>query len=103
PAALLLAAYAVVRSRRMEFVQGFGMVIAAGVTCGYHVAWYDGAVLVIPFGFALKQGGRLLQTVTIVLMLVPLWDFLSPFVSALLLAFVILYAVSMVPRGANQQ
>lgn len=60
-----LSVYVVVRSRRMEFVRGFGMMMVAGVLCAYHGAWYDGAVLTIPFGLAWMQGSRVLRLMTV--------------------------------------
>ena len=91
-AALALSAYLLVISRRMEFAWGFGLVVTAGLLCGYHVAWYDGAVLALPFGLALTRGDPVLRKLTACAMIMPFWNAFPNFVSVLLLAFVMLYS-----------
>jgi hypothetical protein len=76
----------------MNFARGFGMMITAGVLCAYHSAWYDGAVLIIPFGLAITQGSRVLRIVSTGLILLPFWNAMPAFVSALLLIFCLLYS-----------
>lgn len=91
-AAVALAAYLFVRSLRMDFVRGFAMMVTAGVLCAYHVAWYDGALLVLPFGLAVTWGGKPLRALTLCLMLIPFWNAIPAYVTVVLLAFVMLYS-----------
>jgi hypothetical protein len=100
-AALALSVYLLVRSRRMEFAWGFGMIVTAGLLCGYHVAWYDGAVLALPFGLALTRGDPVLRKFTVCVMVMPFWNAFPNFVSVLLLAFGILYSAD--PAFAEQK
>jgi hypothetical protein len=100
-AALALSAYLLVMSRRMEFARGFGMIVTACVLCAYHATWYDGAVLALPFGLALARGDPGLRMMTACLMMIPFWNVMSAFVTALPLGFAMLYPA--VPGRAAPQ
>lgn len=99
-AALALSAYLLAKSRRMEFAWGFGMMVTACVLCAYHATWYDGAVLALPFGLALARGGPVLRMLTAGVMVIPFWNAMPAFVTALLLGFAILYSASPRRSGA---
>ena len=71
----------------MEFVRGFGMVVTGCVLCAYHGTWYDGAVLALPFGLALARGDPALRMMTAGVMVIPFWNVMPAFVTALLLGF----------------
>jgi hypothetical protein len=94
-AAIVLAAYLLGMSRRMDFVRGFGLTVAACVLCAYHGTWYDGAVLALPFGLALAEGGPDLRMTTACVMVIPFWNAMPAFVTVLLLGFAILYSVTL--------
>jgi hypothetical protein len=81
-----------VLSHRMEFVRGFGFVVMGSLLCAYHGAWYDGAVLALPFGLALSGGGPALRTAAVCVMVFPFWNAFPMPVSVLLLGFAGLYS-----------
>lgn len=93
-AAIALSAYLLVMSQRMGFVRGFGMMVTACVLCAYHGTWYDGAVLALPFGLALAQGGPSLRMMTASVMVIPFWNAMPAHVTALLLVFALLYSAA---------
>ena len=93
-AALACSAYALAVSRRMDFVRGFGLMVTASVLCAYHAAWYDGAVLVLPFGLVLAASNRYLRILTTGLMVIPFWNVKPAFVTVLLVVFATLYSTA---------
>jgi hypothetical protein len=93
-AAVALAAYLLVMARRMEFIRGFGMMVTACVLCAYHGTWYDGAVLALPFGLALARGGPNLRLMTVAVLVLPFWNAMPAYVTALLLVFALLYSAA---------
>ncbi|MBI5281384.1 MAG: DUF2029 domain-containing protein [Candidatus Solibacter usitatus] len=90
-AALALAAATLYAARRLDFHLGFGAVVAAGILCAYHSAWYDATVLVLPLGLSLGGGGRLLRSLAILLLIAPLWNAAPALLTCGLLAFLALY------------
>jgi len=91
-AAVLLAAYMLIRSRRMELARGLGLIVIACLLCAYHGTWYDGAALALPFALALAKGAPGLKLAAACLMTLPLWNAIPALVSALLLGFAFYYA-----------
>jgi len=98
-----LSAYLLFMARRMEFVRGFGMVVTGCVLCAYHGTWYDGAVLALPFGLALARGDPALRMMTAGVMVIPFWNVMPAFVTALLLGFAMLYSAAgwRAPKSTN--
>jgi len=90
-AAVALAAYLLFQARRMEFARGFGMAVMACILCAYHAGWYDGAVLILPLGLAVSQGGVALRRLAMALMVIPFWNAVPAVVSMALIGFAALY------------
>jgi len=71
--------------------EAFGVAVISSIMISYHVAWYDGALAIIPIMLALRKEGRMFKVIPAIMLLFPYWDSYPAVASCMLLALLFLF------------
>ena len=91
PATCIIVMSSLIAIQRLNIPEAFGVAVISSIMISYQVAWYDGALAIIPIMLALRKEGRMFKVIPAIMLLFPYWDSYPAVVSCMLLALLFLF------------
>jgi len=91
PATCIIVILSLIAIRRLNMSEAFGVAVISSIIISYHVAWYDGALTIIPIMLALRKEGPMFKVIPAIMLLFPYWDSYPAVASCMLLALLFLF------------
>jgi hypothetical protein len=91
PATCIIVVSSLIAIQRLNMPEAFGVAVIGSIMVSYHVAWYDGALAIIPIMLALRKEGPMFKVIPAIMLLFPYWDSYPAVASCMLLALLFLF------------
>ncbi len=91
PATCIIVISSLIAIQRLNMAEAFGVAVIGSIMISYHVAWYDGALAIIPIMLALRKEGRMFKVIPAIMLLFPYWDSYPAVASCMLLALLLIF------------
>lgn len=94
PAMCIIVVSSLIAIQRLNMAEAFGVAVISSIMISYHVAWYDGALAIIPIMLAFRKEGRMFKVIPLIMLLFPYWDSYPAVASCMLLALLFLFILT---------
>jgi hypothetical protein len=102
PAAAAAGMFCVFLIYKLPMLEAFCVAIVAALLLGYHAAWYDCTLLVIPIAVAFQKAAKATRAALVLILALPgVWAFGGAFVQAMVEIFLLAYFANGAFRAAD--